>query len=448
MESTVKAAHKPSLFAKYLPSTVGTVGVHFVQACLMAFRDIVVVALAGLSAALDAFYLAYLFPAFLINLLSFGLHTAIVPQFKQGDLPGNSGLVRWVFIRSSMPLLALFGLLLLVWSSVSFDGTQATVMNCLLLVFPSILLANGSALMRSALNYNDRFIWPATTALFIPVASLFCFWILYDDIGTQGLALGITFGYAIEFLIIGFMYRRAGYRWRRQNVKPINTDRLLQTLSATSIASLIMYSTSLVDQYMASLLYPGAIASLNFGYKVGNFVIAIVASGVATVAYPKITQLIQSTQWAELRRYIVLAGGLVFLLGLVAALVFYVSAGGLIPLLFERGQFLVADSVVVIQLHQLYCLAIPFYLVSSLGVRYLYGVGRGRQVVYVGCINFVGNIIMNYVLMQFMGINGIVASTVGVYLISTTLVLGLIIHDQRGRSEPEAHMGSLSERAE
>ena len=90
----------------------------------------------------------------------------------------------------------------------------------------------------------------------------------------------------------------------------------------------------------------------------------------------------------------------------------------LVQVIFERGAFTMADTQVVSQVQAFLLLQIPLYLVGILIVR-LVSALKANWVLMWGCvINFVVNVVLNYVLMQWLQVAGIALSTSLVYLVS------------------------------
>jgi putative peptidoglycan lipid II flippase len=187
------------------------------------------------------------------------------------------------------------------------------------------------------------------------------------------------------------------------------------------LGTLLFSSTTLVDQIMAASLAPGSVAALGFGSRVTALVIAIAGVGVATSVLPTFSRLVAEEDWRTLTRTLLQFGAIVVV---IAALLSTVIAGVSTPLtelLFERGNFSGADTGRVATVQFYFALQLPFFLLSLVLVRLLSALSLSRVVFVITAFNTVLNVVLNYLLMQRMGVAGIALSTTLVHLISTGL---------------------------
>jgi putative peptidoglycan lipid II flippase len=91
-------------------------------------------------------------------------------------------------------------------------------------------------------------------------------------------------------------------------------------------------------------------------------------------------------------------------------------------LLFQRGAFGAADTIVVGRVQAFLALQIPFYLLSAMGVRVLSALKRNSLIMWVSGVSTTLNIILNWILMKYAGVAGIALSTSLVYLVSCSLI--------------------------
>lgn len=71
-------------------------------------------------------------------------------------------------------------------------------------------------------------------------------------------------------------------------------------------------------------------------------------------------------------------------------------------------------------------LQIPFYIIAMLGARVLSALDGNRIVLRIGALAFVANLVGNYVLMQWFGVDGIAMSTSLAYVAATAATLAAI----------------------
>ena len=101
---------------------------------------------------------------------------------------------------------------------------------------------------------------------------------------------------------------------------------------------------------------------------------------------------------------------------LVLLLVFFSEP--IVSILFERGAFSTQDTSLVSNIQIYYFLQIPFYVLVLLMMRLISSLKANRWLMLVASINFILNVVLNYVFMRWMGVAGIALSTSIVYVIS------------------------------
>jgi putative peptidoglycan lipid II flippase len=187
--------------------------------------------------------------------------------------------------------------------------------------------------------------------------------------------------------------------------------------------ALLMSSTLIVDQAMAAMLSPGSVAALSYGNKVIGFVLTLLATTLTTVLTPFFSKKMAGGNSAEiyspLRRSIIWVFSLSFVLPIVITL----WSEPIVKLVFYRGMFTLEDVRLVAGIQSFLAWQIPFYICGVILMKFIASVQLNWIQPVVAGVNLAANIIMNYLLMQRMGINGIALSTTLVHIISLLLLV-------------------------
>ena len=116
------------------------------------------------------------------------------------------------------------------------------------------------------------------------------------------------------------------------------------------------------------------------------------------------------------------------------------AANGLVRLAFERGAFHAADTAVVARVLAMYAIQIPFFVVSRVPYRLLIAMRRTDLVLYCGVVNLILDVVLNLVLMRWMGVAGIALAT-SLWTVATLLFLGYwaerLLKERIERAGPE-----------
>jgi putative peptidoglycan lipid II flippase len=182
--------------------------------------------------------------------------------------------------------------------------------------------------------------------------------------------------------------------------------------------SIIMGSTELVDKGMAAGLAPGSVASLNYGNKIIAAVLTLTTTALGTAVLPYFAKMIAAKEWKNIQNTIKFYLGLIFVIGIPAALLIYSFSETLVQFVFQRGSFTSKDTVVVSSVQALFAFQIPFYVASIVVVRLISSLRANHILMWGAAINLTVNIGLNLLFIYYLGLKGIALSTSCVYLVS------------------------------
>jgi putative peptidoglycan lipid II flippase len=255
--------------------------------------------------------------------------------------------------------------------------------------------------------------------------------------GIRALALGAVGGSVLEAAILAWHMRRLGFsltpRWKGWTPAMID---LMRQYGSVVVGAALMSSALLVDQAMAAMLGSGSVAALNYGGKVVSFLLVVGSTALGTAALPHFSRLVAASDWPAIRRTLRGSIGLILCVGVpLAALTMWLSRP-LVQAIFLRGAFTSTDVETVSRVQVLLLLQVPFYLIGILLVRLISSL-QANSILLWGCVvNFALNIVLNYVLMQWLQVAGIALATSIVMMVSSGY-LGLMLMRVLNRRECE-----------
>jgi putative peptidoglycan lipid II flippase len=98
--------------------------------------------------------------------------------------------------------------------------------------------------------------------------------------------------------------------------------------------------------------------------------------------------------------------------------IFIIFSQPTVQLLFQRGSFRLEDTYIVAETQIFFALQIPFYIANLLLIKLVGSMQMSYILKWVSGFALILNIILNYTLMNWMGIKGIALSTSCVYIFS------------------------------
>ena len=182
----------------------------------------------------------------------------------------------------------------------------------------------------------------------------------------------------------------------------------------------LMSLTVIIDQFFAAHLGTGVIATLNYANRILALLLGMGAMAVSRATLPVFSRALAqggeqvhrvATQWARL----------LFASGVLTTLVGWWLAPWGVKLLFERGAFLAQDTLVVTDVLRYGLTQLPFYFAGIVLVSLLASQGRHRVIAAVAATNLLVKVMANFVLVPWMGMNGLLVATTLMYMVSVSL---------------------------
>jgi putative peptidoglycan lipid II flippase len=391
-------------------------------------KELWVAARFGTSDSLDAFIMAMVIPTFVINVISGSFHSAFIPEYiyirEKGSLKEAQNLFSNVTAYSLILLLMisiivifLSHLFLPILASGFHTEKLALTQTFLYWLIPVIIIQGIIVLWSAVLNACNRFILTAIVPVFLPLSII----IILVTIGSQwsvfSLVIGTLLGLIIQVPIIGWGLKQQNIkilpRWGMNNT---HIRRLMNQYTHLIVGAFMMCCTNLVDQSMAAMLDPGSVAALNYGSRIVNVGLGLIATSLATTSFPYFSKQVAQKDWTTLWQISKLYLRWIFIMGIPVSVFIFIFSPQIIQLLYERGAFLRKDTYLVANIQSLFVWQIPFYIGGMLLAKIISSFQANHILMWVSGLNLLLKVTMNYLFIQWMGVSGIALSTSLMYL--------------------------------
>ena len=393
-------------------------------------KELTVAAWFGTGDALDAFLIALLVPTFLVNILAGSLSASFLPTFiqvykKRGAAGAQeilSKVIGW-FSFFCLILSLLFIVLIpfylpVLCSGFSFEKVELTK-RILYFLVPIIFLKGLSSICAGVLNALENFALAAFLPILGPLAAIVLILTSASSLSIYALVFGTLVGFGLETIIIGgaIYKQKFSLQPRLMGFDPDMRIIIGQFLPVVA-GAIIMGSTELVDKSMAAGLAPGSVASLNYGNKIIAAVLTLATTAIGTAVMPYFSRMVADKEWENIRNIAKLYFGIIFSLGIPAALLIYWLSDPIVAAIFQRGSFTAEDTTIVSSVQALFAFQIPFYIAGMVVVRLISALRANHILMWGAAINLAVNIGLNILFIHFLGLKGIALSTSFVYLIA------------------------------
>lgn len=399
------------------------------------FKEMAVAGVYGRSNAIEAFFAAALIPALLVNLFAESMNQALVPTLvKVRELEGReraqelfSSSLLWMCLllaaACGAAALAAHGLLPLAASHFS-AAKLALSIRLFYGLLPVALFTGVATLCTGVLNTFDRFAGPALAPMANSIAIILGVLLLGGRLGIWAMVYATLAGALVHAALVGGMMHHHGLRLRpRWHGMSAATREVARQYGPVMLSGVVASGGLVVDQAMAAMLPAGSVSALVYANRFVSVVLTLAAGSVAAAVTPYFSGMIAHRDWTACRKSL-RVWVRITLLGSVAAAVALIACGKLlIRLALQHGAFGPHDTSVVARILAMYAVQIPFFASSRVYYRFLVAMGRANLVLYCGALNLGLDVVLNLVLMRWLGVAGIALAT-SLWTISTFLFLG------------------------
>ena len=384
----------------------------------------------GTSGTLDAFLIAFLIPSFVAEVAAGSLAPSLIPTLvemreRRGDdaarqLCGSVMAGSAVLLTALAVLLALGSPWILPLFGAGFDPAKREMTRWFfLMLLPWLPVSALIVTWRGALNSSERFAVPAGASVMTPLATIVLLWIAAPSWRTEALVAGVLVGVCAEAAILAWAVGVHGFpllpRWSgwTPELRLVGAQYLPMVAGAV-----ILTGSPLVDQAMAGTLGPGSVSALTYGTKLASVLIGIAALGLSTAVLPHLSRMLAGGDSAAVRRTVRTWTALALAAAIPLACVLAWWSEPLVRLLYQRGAFTAeaTHGVAVIQRFSMAQLA-PAVLLA-LGLRLATAMRANAMLMRVAFAGLLANIVLDVVLMRYLGAPGIALAAAGVSVLS------------------------------
>ena len=402
----------------------------------------------GAGPTMDAYTVALIVPTTISSILTTAVGAALIPVFvdyRENKGEAESMRLLWVAMTLgtlialvvTVALVAAAPLVVTVFARQMDAPTQALAVILLRFLMPVLLLQVLVTLVGSVLNAYGRFALPSLAPVTITLSTI-AFLLFARSWGIYALGWATIVGYSLNFLLLVVAYLRMGLRfhfdfsWRHPGIQ-----RIAALSTPMLIGALMVNGNNLVDQFMASLLPPGSIASLSYAIKLVDASSGIFYTALSTALLPIFALQVARREFTLLTttfRQVVIFSAIILL---PAGALLSSLSRPVVEIFYHHGNFSAQATDVVAS-------AVMFLAPNIFIVTYGFINGRmynalqdNRTLRNIAVLSLVLNAVFDYLLMQIWGVAGIAFATTLTYLIAAVTLLLILNKRLQGLRLPQ-----------
>jgi putative peptidoglycan lipid II flippase len=421
-----------------LAARAGVVGVGTLASRILGLgRDVALAALFDVDAT-DAWWIAFLIPNSLRQLLAEGaVQGAVVPVLSEKLAKDGDEAARRFFSRvrgaSLVALLVVTVLGVLFARPLTYlfaDGYRARpgeferTVDLTRALFPYIFFMGTAALGMAALNANRRFAVAAFAPALLNVAllgAMAAVAVLHGSV--QWLAYGALAGGLLQVVAQWPALRGIGYGGWPSFTLDADVRRVLARIAPLMFGTGIYYVDLVVCRRFLSELPPGSQSYFNFALRVCDFPQGIFIMALSTAALPSLSTLAAKGATGELAKTWAHGMALAMFVAIPASMALVAMPDAVVAILFQHGKFGPVEAhetarALVWQGGAIWTVAAVRQTVPA-----FYALGDTRTPVIVSALDLMALVVLALVLRGPMGHVGVSAAVAGSSAVQMVLLL-------------------------
>jgi putative peptidoglycan lipid II flippase len=290
-------------------------------------------------------------------------------------------------------------------------------------LLPIVLITGIATNCTAVLNTFDRFAWPALTPIVISAVIILAALTSSARFGIWALVYATVIGSLIHALIVAVMMDAHGYKFHlRWHGMTEATREVALQYGPVLLSAVLASGGLLVDQSMAAMFPSGSVSALVYGNRFVSVIIALLAGAVSTAVTPYFSRMIALQDWQGCRHTIRTWIQFTALVSVPLAALLIATSHFVVKIAFQHGAFGPRDTAVVASVMAMYAIQIPFVVTSRVFYRFIIAMRRTDLVLYCGILNLILDVVLNLILMRWLGVAGIALAT-SLWTVSTFFFL-------------------------
>lgn len=388
----------------------------------------------GTSATVDAYVVAVDLPVSLFSLLSAAVSVAVIPNYTKlrtvesekaaaGFFSNFVTLLTIVCLVMLLVLECCSNLLVGVAAPGLADDTHMLAAKLLCITLPASIMMVLIKANTGVLNSHKSFALPAAGGLLASVIFIFSLILLAKQFGIYAAVLGTLGGVGVEWVYSSLL--RGKYAKYRPNIdlKDPYVKRSIHMVIPVFIGNSIEEVNKLVNKAVASTLSAGSISALHYASKISSGISNLLIMGIFSIFYPELAEKAAKKDERGLAQIygVCLTVFILIILPLIFGGAFLKNE--IVSVVYGRGAFDKESLALTAPLLVGYLVTLLFTAIRFAANDFFNAQGETKVPVINTSIGIGINIILNFILAKFLGVNGLVLATAVSTAISAVLLM-------------------------
>ncbi|HZJ83306.1 MAG TPA: murein biosynthesis integral membrane protein MurJ [Clostridia bacterium] len=395
-------------------------------------RETIIAAYYGAGATSDAYFVAFSLPSILFFVIGASMGVIFVPMYTQRLKEDSKGSHEFASNIISMVLLIglIFSILGIIFSRYIImliaprlsDQNLSIATRLAKIMFPMFIFISLSYIVTGVLQSHESFLMPSLISIPSNLIIILGTVLFSKAYGIYALGWGTLIGAGAQLAVqLPSVRKKLKYKFFIRLSDPSIIAYWKLIIPVVSGAAIDKISI-MVDNMLASSLVAGSISAINYSAKLVDFADSIAIGAIIVVVYPRLAKMNAEKDYDSLARtsYNAIIGISQIIIPIIAATV--ILNKDIVKLIFQRGAFQESHTDLTAYAFLYYAFGMWGIGIRGILTRVFYALEDTRTPMKVSIGTLVSNIVLNILLVKYMGIGGLglassISSTMGVLVL-------------------------------
>lgn len=407
---------------KVVKSTFTLIIITILSKCFGFIREAILVSTYGASNISDAYITAMNIPSVMFATIASALATTFIPLFF--DIKNNEGEANSLKFATNVfniviiisIILASLGFLfaepIIKVFAMNFKGDQLILAtNFAKIMMIGMIFIGLNNILSSWLQIKGNFEIPGILGIPYNII-IILFIVISSKSNIYIMIIGTIIATIVQFIIQLIASYKLGFRYYLYiNLKDKNIRRMISLILPVFIGVGVAQLNVVIDKSLASTLGDGMITVLNSANRLDSFVSQIFVANIVTVLYPMLSMLSTENESTNFSIAIKNSINAIIILIIPISIGAIILSEPIVKIVFERGQFNYDNTILTAQALACYSIGMCAFGIRALLNKIFYALKDTKTPMINGTITVIMNIVLNIVLIKFMGHMGLALAT-------------------------------------
>lgn len=406
-------------------------------------REVLIASRFGSGYETDTYFVAMTATVLLMTTIGTALKTTLIPIFSEiEERKGKKRKLKYMNNVFNVIFIITLGLVVIGYFAApfvikvlakGFTGEQYELAIKLNRVgLPIIVFMGFTYVFSGFLESNEVFGPPAIAGIPFNIVYIGYLLTISKNFGITGLMITSVVAALAQCLIQIPASKRLGFKYSfKIDLEDRYIKKALVLIAPVLLGSAVQQINVIIDRTLASVLKEGSISSLNYATKVNSIIISVFVMAIATVVFPMLSKAFTRKDIREAKSIIREGINIILIITVPATIGIIILAKPAIKVFFERGAFDRQATIMTSGALIFYSIGLVSDSLRLMLNKVFYSIQDTATPMINGGVAVGINLVLNYILVRYMGHNGLALAT-SISSIITTILLFISLRKRIG----------------